>query len=245
MKRGWIIVFAKAPIAGRVKTRFSPPFSPVEAAAFYRCLLGDVLEVTGIAAARFDLEAVLCVDPPGEAARLAAEAPPGFRAIAQAPGPLGERMARAAQCGIATGASFVLLRGSDSPCLDAAAIGSAVDALARSELVASPDRDGGYNLVGVAARSQNGRSLEALFDHPMSTPEVLRDTLANAAKLGMKSERLAPGFDLDRFDDLRVLASVRHGPASSLCPRTLAFLDEHGLWPPPASVRSDAAQRDR
>ena len=245
MKRGWIVVFAKAPIAGRVKTRFSPPFSPAQAAGFYRCLLDDVLEVTSAAAARFDLEAVLCVDPPGETARLAADAPPGFRAIAQASGPLGERMARAAQCGVAAGAPFVLLRGSDSPCLAGACIGSAVEALARSALVASPDRDGGYNLVGVAARSLHGRHLDALFDHPMSTPEVLHDTLANAAKLGMTYELLAPSFDLDRFDDLRLLAAVRHGAASSLCRRTLAFLDEHGLWPAPAPVRAGVEKRDR
>src|SRR5262249_19739965 len=115
--RGWIVVFAKAPAAGRVKTRFSPPFSPAAAAAVYGCLLAEVRDVTAQAAAALDLDAVLSVDPPDAAAALAAQAPAGVRAVAQHPGALGERMTRAAHAALAAGAPFVLLRGSDSPCL--------------------------------------------------------------------------------------------------------------------------------
>jgi uncharacterized protein len=230
VRRGWIVVFAKAPAAGRVKTRFSPPFTPAEAAGFYHSLLADALDVTAAAAAALDLDPVLTVDPPAEVASLAALAPAGVRVVAQGAGALGARMTHAAHEALAAGAPFVLLRGSDSPCLGEQTIRAAVDALARSELVVCPDRDGGFNLIGLGAR-HSARELADLFDHPMSTPTVLRETLARAAKCGRAPHLLPPGFDLDCFDDLRRLAAERDGDASKLCPRTLAFLDEHRLWP--------------
>lgn len=230
MRRGWLVVFAKAPAAGRVKTRFSPPFTPAEAAAFYHCLLSDVLDVTARSAGALDLEAVLCADPPGEAPRLASLAPGGVRAIAQGAGSLGDRMTRAAHEALAAGAPFALLRGSDSPCLDEKTIRAGVEALARADLAVCPDRDGGFNLVGISARV-SAREVAHLFAHPMSTPTVLRETLDRAARLGRSSQTLPPGFDLDRFDDLRRLAAERHNGASALCPRTLRFLDENSLWP--------------
>lgn len=235
MSRGWLVVFAKAPAAGRVKTRFSPPFTPAEAAAFYRCMLDDVLEVSADAARTLGLDAILAVDEPGAVAGMTAAAPAGTRGIAQAPGSLGERMARAAHQAVAAGALLVLLRGSDSPCLDHTTLAEAVAALARADLVVCPDRDGGYNLVGLRGGVLSARVLARLFDHPMSTPTVLDDTLANASALGLRSERLPPGFDLDRFDDLRHLSAARHSKASRGCRRTLAFLDERGLWPDAAA----------
>lgn len=231
MRRGWLVVFAKPPAAGRVKTRFSPPFTPAEAAAFYRCLLADVLEVSAAAARTLGLDAVLAVDGPGAVAAMTAESPAAFRGIVQSPGALGERMAHAAHQAIAAGAPLVLLRGSDSPCLDEPTLADAIGALARVDLVVCPDRDGGYGLIGMRADALSDRVLTRLFDHPMSTSRVLEDTLSNAAALGLRAQQLATGFDLDRYEDLRALAAVRHTKASAGCRRTLAFLDEHGLWP--------------
>jgi len=242
MRPGWLVVFAKVPVAGRVKTRLTPPFTPQQAAAFYRCLLADALDVSSASARMLGLEAVLCVDPPPETASLVAQAPRGMRAIAQQPGPLDVRMTRAAQQGFAAGAPFVMLRGSDSPCLGESAIGDAVAALARADLVIRPDRDGGYDLVALGPAA--GRAVDALFGHPMSTPTVLRDTLDHAGRLALRSELLATGFDVDRFDDLRWLAAARHADASMPCPRTLAFLDEHRLWPAPASPRDASVTAD-
>ena len=243
MRPGWLVVFAKAPAAGRVKTRFTPPLTPAEAAVLYRCLLDDVLEVSGAAAASLDLDAVLAVDAASEVATLTAQAPRGFRGIAQGHGALGDRMARAAHQAVAAGAPCVFLRGSDSPCMAEATLAAAVGALSRVDLVVCPDRDGGYNLVGVRAQALSSSVLGQLFDHPMSVPTVLRDTLARAERLGLATHQLPTGFDLDRFEDLAWLAAVRHTSASDLCRRTLAFLDEHGLWPPgsdPVATRSAA-----
>jgi glycosyltransferase A (GT-A) superfamily protein (DUF2064 family) len=124
-----------------------------------------------------------------------------------------------------------LLRGSDSPCLDRVTLGDAVSALSRSDLVVCPDRDGGYNLVGLGVAALANAAAGALFDHPMSTPHVLRETLARAGLARLRVESLEPGFDIDRFDDLRWLSAARRLHPSLPCPRTLAFLDERHLWP--------------
>jgi rSAM/selenodomain-associated transferase 1 len=239
VRRGWLAVFAKAPLSGSVKTRLSPPLSPGDAAELYRCLLADVLEESAAAASALDVEAVIAVDPPGAAADLVATAPAGFRTLAQCGADLGARMAHVARQAAAAGAPFALLRGSDSPALGRAELGAAVLALARDDLVLRPDRDGGYQLVGLGARAlERGLGRRGLFDHPMSTPSVCRDTLAQAAGLGLSAGLLAGGFDIDRFEDLRWLAAERHGNASLACPRTLAFLDQRRLWPPPAASRT-------
>jgi rSAM/selenodomain-associated transferase 1 len=229
--RGWLVVFAKEAVPGHVKTRLSPPFSPSQAAAFYRCLLDDVLEETSAAAVRLALDATLAVDPPGATGTLAARAPAGFRAIAQAPGDLGARMAAVAQQAAAAGAPFALLRGSDSPCLGRAALGDAVAALSRADLAISADRDGGYNLVGLGLAALAAAADGRLFDHPMSTPSVLRDTESRARAARLRIEMLAPGFDVDRFDDLRWLDEARRRTGCAPCRRSIAFLDEQCLWP--------------
>ena len=236
--RGWLVVFAKAPQAGRVKTRLSPPLSPVEAAELYRCLLLDVLDESAAAARLLGLDAVVAVDPPSATADFAARAPGGFRVVAQGAGELGARMSHVARQAGAAGAPFALLRGSDSPCLDRYAMRDAVAALAGADLVLCPDRDGGYNLVGLGGRALARGPGGGLFDHPMSTSTVLCDTLARADRLDLRSEQLPPGFDIDRFEDLRWLAARRIERAAIPCSRTLTFLDEQRLWPSDDGPRS-------
>jgi rSAM/selenodomain-associated transferase 1 len=221
---GWIVVFAKEPRAGRVKTRLVPPFSDAEAAALYEQMLLDVLDVTARAARAHGMEAVIAVDPPGARAALAARAPSAFRAIAQRGPDLGARMTHVLCEAAGAGASPVLLRGSDSPALSEATLASALEALATADLVVCPDRDGGYNLVGLR------RSAPQLFRHPMSTRSVLRDTLAGAEAAGLECVQLEPGFDIDVPADLCLLEAARRAASPPPCPRTLAFLDETGLW---------------
>jgi hypothetical protein len=221
--RGVLIVFAKRPEPGRVKTRLCPPFTHEQAAAFYARMLEDVLETSLRAAAQLGLEAVLALHPPDAAATL--PAPPGLRVVAQRGADLGERMEDALGRELAAGRGPVLLRGSDSPTLGLATLGAALEALASRDLVLCPDRDGGYDLIGLA------RPAPGLFAHPMSTPSVLADTLARAAERGLSHALLPAGFDLDTAEDLALLAAARSRGDAADCPRTLAWLDRHGLWP--------------
>jgi rSAM/selenodomain-associated transferase 1 len=220
-----VVVFAKAPIPGRVKTRMVPPFTPDQAAGLYAAMLADVLEATAEFAARRGLEAVLTIDPPEVCGEMARRAPPGYRVVAQRGPGLAARMDWAVAELAAAGRDAVLMRGSDSPALDAATLDAALDALADFDLVVCPDLDGGYSLVGLR------RPVPGLFDHPMSTERVLDDTLANAARLGLRPRVLSPRFDLDTAADLAHLARARLDGAAESCRRTLAFLDEGSLWP--------------
>ncbi len=226
---GVLLVFAKQPVAGRVKTRMVPPLSPQQAADLYAELLCDVLAATGRIALELGLIPTLAVHPPDSVRALAQSAPAEFRVVAQRGSNLGERMAWAIREAAASGADRILLRGSDSPVLDRERIGAALASLDEFDLVVSPDLDGGYNLIGLR------RPASGLFDHPMSTRTALDDTLANASALGLRADLQRATFDIDTAGDLALLAAARTGADSrsiaTLCPRTLAFLDAESLWP--------------
>lgn len=224
MSRGCLIVFARQPQPGRVKTRLTPPLSPEQAAALYAAMLHDVLEASADFARRFALDAALAVTPPEACAELARRAPTAFRVVAQRGPDLGARMESAVEDAAAAGATRILLRGSDSPALDAGPIASALAALESHDLALSPDRDGGYGLVALR------RPAPGLFAHPMGTQTVLADTAQRARARGLRVALLEPGFDIDTVEDLRLLAEVRPRVAA-LCPRTLAYLDAQRLWP--------------
>lgn len=222
--RGALIVFAKAPRAGVVKTRLCPPFTPEEAAELYAHLLADVLAASAELARELGLVPTLAVHPPQACAEIARGAPSRFSVVPQRGADLGRRMGWAVREACAGGAPRVLLRGSDSPLIDAEVVSEALEALESADLVLRPDQDGGYGLVGLK------RPTPELFDHPMSTPTVLADTLAGARRAGLCSRVLAPGFDVDTTADLRRLEALRSPRLTRLCPATLAYLDERELW---------------
>ncbi len=225
---GAVVVFAKVPRPGWVKTRMSPPFSADEAAELYGCMLEDVLEATAAAAARLGLQPILAAHPPSALAELVGRVPPAYRIVAQRGRDLSERMTRQVAEAAAGGASPVLIRGSDSPALGADVFRRVLEELETSDLVIAPDVDGGYNLVGLT------RPVSGLFDHPMSTSSVLDDTVACARELGLRTRVLDETFDLDSVDDLALLAAARERGDTDACPRTLAYLDARGAWPRPS-----------
>jgi hypothetical protein len=221
---GAIVVFAKAPRPGEVKTRLTPPLGPETAAELYAALLADVLRTTAEVAEDLALAPWLVVHPPQACAELSRRSPAGFRVQAQRGESLSERMEWAARECAAAGAQRILLRGSDSPLLDRARVAEALSALEHVDVTLCPDLDGGYSLVGLT------RPVPGLFDHPMSTRSVLEDTLANAASLGLTTRLLEPSFDIDTIEDLRRLSELRSDAETSLCRLTLAYLTDRDLW---------------
>jgi rSAM/selenodomain-associated transferase 1 len=208
-----------------VKTRLCPPLSPAQAADLYGEMLADVLGATAGFAVRLRLAPILAVSPPAACAELARHAPVAYQVVAQRGPDLSARMAWAVAEQAAAGHDRILLRGSDSPSLDGAAFEEALAALDDHDLAVCPDLDGGYSLIGLRGPAPG------LFDHPMSTARVLDDTLVRAGRLGLRVHVQPPHFDIDRFDDLRRLAAARAGGCQALCPRTLAWLDAHAMWP--------------
>ncbi|MDP6978694.1 MAG: TIGR04282 family arsenosugar biosynthesis glycosyltransferase [Myxococcota bacterium] len=219
-----LVVFAKDPQPSKVKTRMTPALSPEGAAAFYREMLGDVLDESARACEAQGVKAVLTVSPASACQAFACFAPPSFRIVAQCEGDLGRRMAYEVARALAQGASKVVLRGSDNPALGADEIARLFDALERCDLVASPDPDGGYGAIGLRVPAADA------FDHEMSHGGVLPATLSRAKRAGLSVETTEGSFDLDTPGDLARLAEVRAALPKERCPRTLAYADTHALW---------------
>jgi rSAM/selenodomain-associated transferase 1 len=230
---GVLVVLAKHPEPGRVKTRLCPPLSPEEAAALQSAMLDDVLEASWRHATALGLEPVLAIDPPEAVTRYRARLPEGFRVCAQQGSSLAARMQRVLDDELARGRGPVLLRGSDSPAMDQETLVEALAALERVDLVVSPDPDGGYNLIGLR------RAAPGLLGHPMSTDSVMQDTLLSAHRLGLSSEQVSAGFDIDTAADLERLDRAVPPDSAGLYPRTMGWLAERaqcGLKKPAASA---------
>ncbi len=223
MSRGWLIVFAKAPRAGLVKTRMSPPFSLDECAALYAEMLADVLASTELYATRLGLDPIVAYHPADAVYEIVGDAPAGFRFQVQRGEDLGERMAHAAAEAEAAGAECVLIRGSDSPALPFACFEEALERLKQGdEIVFTPDQSGGYALVGMKKVERR------LFNIPMSSDAVLSQTLEFAHELGISTATTRAGFDLDTVGDLQLLDSLSDEEKADLCPRTVQFLRAGG-----------------
>ena len=196
-----VALFAKAPEAGRVKTRMSPPLSPEDAA---RVALGCI----EISLRRFvpavEAPFTLFLDgAPGD--RIMELARAGHVAIVpQAAGGLGVRLQAAFASLRAQGHDAVVAIGSDSPTLDPARIREAVTALETHDVALGPCEDGGYYLIGV-----RGNRPEIFEDIPWSTPEVARATRRRALALGLAVRELPEWYDVDDLPSLeRAIADV-------------------------------------
>ena len=221
---GVLVVFAKAPRPGLVKTRMSPALSQEEAAELYGHMLDDVLGASRAISEQLGLEAVVAGHPDDGLEELARHLDGSLRVIRQRGRNLAERMRWASAEAAAGGARRILLRGSDSPTLGPRIVEDALDALDDCDLALSPDQGGGYGLVALR------RPAAALFDHPMSTSRVLDDTRANAERLGLRIRLVGSCIDVDRVEDLDLLAAGRSQPDAYLCQRTLDCIDSRDLW---------------
>ena len=198
-----IVVFAKAPQPGRVKTRLIPALGAEGAAALAARMLArtlavaaEAVEATGASAARPG-GVELCASPaPGDPAWRGRTVPAGLRWSAQGEGDLGARMAGAARRVLAAG-ERVLLIGTDCPALDAACLRAAAEALDEVEAVIVPSFDGGYVLLGLR------RFDPSLFEGiAWSTSTVAAATRARLAALAWPYRELPALHDIDVPADL-------------------------------------------
>lgn len=170
-----IVVFAKAPVPGRVKTRLIPALGEAGAARLAARMLDQALE-QALAAAVGPVE--LCMSPTPDSPEWAGvRLPPDIETSDQGEGDLGARMARAAQHAIERGET-VLLTGTDCPQLTAARLRQAAAQLSGHDAVLHRAADGGYVLLGLRAFDAS------LFaEIPWSTAVVANLTLERIAAL--------------------------------------------------------------
>ncbi len=194
-------IFAKQPLAGRVKTRLCPPFSPRQAAEFYLvCLQETVSGMNALA-----VEKVLFYE--GDRSFFA-ETFPGLRLIAQGTGDLGQRLDLAFSQLFSEGCRAAALIGSDSPDLPPSLVNDAFSALRNHNLAVAPARDGGYVLIG---QSRHHRAL--FHDMPWSSADLWPTTRRRAELLELSCRELATWEDLDDLTGLQRFC--RRSPASS------------------------------
>lgn len=199
-----LLVFAKAPRPGHVKTRLARAWGAAAAADVYRRLGRQVVAQLAGAPA----QTILCFDPPGSEDEIRAWlGGRGVRAfMPQGDGDLGERMSRATVAAFARGARAVVVTGTDAPAVGAGTVVRALDALRCADVVIGPSSDGGYYLIGLAAPQP------ALFgDMPWSTEHVFRETTSRCADLGLRVTCLPVESDIDRPEDVPPELAARLG----------------------------------
>ncbi len=230
-----IVVLAKHPTAGRVKTRLAAVVGKEAACRLYAAFVRDLA-----ARLRRSGRPVWWAYTPARApfARLVGTR----RCFAQRGGDLGARIHHAlATVHRSTGGPVIAL-GADMPHVSLRELARAAAALERGvDVVLGPARDGGYYLVGV--RSPTRR----LFtDVPWSTPRVFAATRRRCRALGVSVVELASGFDVDGPGDLAPLARLVGRRARDLphTRRALRSLSRRAAAPPPAvSPSSDCGRR--
>lgn len=198
-----LVIFAKYPEPGKVKTRLAADIGADRAAGLYR----DFLYLTLQNATRIsNADLFLAYDPPGKRQAFFKILDQQVRLMAQAGGDLGHRMATAFEQLLSDHRKVVLL-GTDSPTLPNVYLRQAFSALSASDAVIGPTEDGGYYLIGLRAPQP-----ELFQGVPWSTGDVLDETLKRAGKLGLQVHLLPPWHDIDTLADLRKALLYDQGP---------------------------------
>jgi uncharacterized protein len=188
MDREILVVFARAPVEGTVKTRLAAALGPAAALAAYRELGATVLRGVREPGRRI----VVCHTPADAAGRVAEWLGRDLELEPQSEGDLGARLRAAFGARFAAGAVRVVVIGTDCPTVDAAVVAEAFASLERADVVLGPARDGGYYLIGLTRPSPT-----LFLDIPWSTPRVLAATLERAAAAGLRVHLLDEREDVD------------------------------------------------
>lgn len=198
-----LVIFAKAPIPGQVKTRLCPPLTPDEAATLHGSFVLDTLERTKLVTTRLRLPIdryLACAPSSTLVFFQIMEERQTVKLIDQVGDDLGTRMQQAFDTMFAKGYQRVLIVGTDVPSLPLEHFKQALTLLETNDLVLGPALDGGYFLIGLK------RAVPELFANiPWSTDRVLALTLEKATALGLKTGRLQEWRDVDTIDDLQAL----------------------------------------
>src|SRR5208282_1162337 len=217
-----LVVMAKAPRPGRVKTRLTQSLSVEAVTELYRCLLDDTLALARSSDSSVGNAEVAIMCPASDVEELRQLTQGGVVVVAQTGEGLAAALTSVFAHFAALGRQRVVAFNSDSPHLPASVLASAFEALDGHDVVVGPTHDGGYYLVGAKA------AYPALFDGDgMGTQSALEALLARARGLQLSVGFTDPFYDIDVADDLtRLAAELRLAPARA--PRTAVWLKQWG-----------------
>ncbi|MGA7853300.1 MAG: TIGR04282 family arsenosugar biosynthesis glycosyltransferase [Candidatus Acidiferrales bacterium] len=224
-----LVIMAKAPRPGTVKTRLTRSLSVEAAAELYCCFLEDTI---ALARSLREVEvAILC--PASDVAELTKFARGAVEVVAQTGEGLAAGLTSVFVHFTARGPQRVVAFNSDSPHLPASILDAAFEALNAHDVVVGPTHDGGYYLVGAKAAHPT------LFDSDgMGTNSAFDALLARARRLQLPVAFTDPFYDVDVEGDLtRLAAELRLAPHRAR--RTSACLDN---WERSAAQLRSAAE---
>jgi rSAM/selenodomain-associated transferase 1 len=211
-----LVIMAKAPRAGAVKTRLAPCLSVEAVISFYCCLLDDTL---ALARSLRDVEvAIMCPEPDvNELARLAGSE---TSVVAQRGAGLAAGLTSVFAHFTADRQRHVIAFNSDSPHLPRSVLADAFETLAAHDVVVGPTYDGGYYLVGAKTSHPTLLARDGL-----GTSSALERLLSRVRALELSVGFVDPFYDIDVADDLnRLTAELRLAPERA--PRTAMWLQE-------------------
>jgi len=213
-----LVIMAKAPRLGMVKTRLGSSLPSLAVTQLYRCLLEDTI---ALAKSLKGVEvAVMC--PESDKSELELFLGDSVWVVAQKGEGLAAGLVSVFAKFTAAGPQHVIAFNSDSPHLAPSILDSAFQALAERDLVIGPTHDGGYYLVGAKA------AYPTLFENDgLGTNSALDRLLARAEELELSSSLTETFYDIDVAEDLiRLAPELALAPARA--PRTAAWLAEWG-----------------
>ncbi len=195
-RRRALIVFARAPELGRVKTRLAAEVGDGAALRAYRTLAEQVIAAVSASAT---YSVTVAYTPPDAEPAMREWLGPGVTLRPQSGGGLGARMAAAIADAISGGAERAVVIGTDCPDVTPDVVAEAFTRLGAADVVLGPASDGGYYLIGMS------RPHRALFEGiPWSSAGTLRATLARARAGGLSVALLDERRDIDTAEDWRV-----------------------------------------
>ena len=218
-RRRALVVAAKPPCTGEVKTRLCPPLSTAQAADLYECLLADILAKMG---SYKGADLWIAHTPEGED-YFKGSYGGRIKLLAQRGIGLSERVPHIFADLFNSSYRSVLVTDSDSPTVPLSTIKSAYRNLDEEgcDVVIGPSLDGGYYLIGLKSPA------EGLFrDIPWSSEGVLEKTLENTSRLGLKTALLPCAYDIDMEEDLERLwkEMTDKSDLQQLAPKTHEFV---------------------
>jgi glycosyltransferase A (GT-A) superfamily protein (DUF2064 family) len=224
-------VMAKAPQAGRSKTRLCPPLHPEEAAALSAAFLRDTTDNLAVAARSAAIMPYAAYAPVGSEAMVAAHLAEGTRLLLADGSPpmpddvigFGRCLLHAIQGMLGEGHRAACVLSSDSPTLPTRLLIQAAELLLApgDRAVLGAADDGGYYLLGLKAVHA------AMFaDIAWSTGSVADATRARAQSIGLELVEIAPWYDVDDAASLEMLLADTEGYDA---PCSMAVVDRLGL----------------
>lgn len=192
-----ILLFARVPQRGKVKTRLAKKLGQDTVLRLYRCFVEDIIETIR----RGGYDTTVCYYPTEGAPSMTAWLGNALDFQPQTGSTFGERMQHAFSQIFSKGVDQAVLIGTDIPDLEPGIIDDAFTSLVNKDVVIGPAVDGGYYLIGFRALSFNKLIFKGV---PWGTDRVFRKTIRLMEAEGLSKKVLPVWQDIDTFEDLKI-----------------------------------------